>query len=379
LNIVHVVESLDRGGLERVACDLSTEQARKGHRVGIACLFSGGLLAEELRHAGVTVDVVHKRSGLDLRALLRLRRALRAARPDIVHTHNATAHYHAVLALSGDGRPVIVSTRHGMGGSRTRDRRERLFSLALRRTAAVVAVCRAAATRLVGDGIVTEKYMRVVPNGIRLDQFDGHACAEARSTLGLPADALVVGTVGRLNWAKDHALLLHAFNQLRARVPTAILVVVGGGEERDTLMALAHGLGVSEFVRFTGDRPDVPRLLPAFDIFAISSRTEGYSIALLEACAAGLPTVATNVGGNGEIVQDGVTGVLVECGSAEALSGALVRLASSSSLRREMGAKARQWAERNASLAVMAERYERIYSEFEASRSRPGPRTASVR
>jgi glycosyltransferase involved in cell wall biosynthesis len=367
LKIVHVVESLDRGGLERVVCDLAREQLVSGHDARIVCLFRDGLLGEEARGAGLPVHVVGKRFGFDVAALLRLRRQLEAADPDVVHTHNAAAHYHAVLSARRRNRAVFVNTRHGMGAQRGGDRRERFFSMSLGRTAAVAAVCQAAATRLVDEGILPAHKVRVVPNGIALDQFDQANRLEARNALATPNGMLVVGTVGRLSWAKDHAFLLRAFREFTRFGPEAMLAIVGEGEERPALEQLAVELGIRHQVRFLGDRPDVPRLLPAIDIFAVSSCTEGYSVALLEACAAGIPVVATRVGGNAEIVDDRVTGLLIDHADLPGFSEALSALAASSELRTRLGSGARAWARQNASLNAMAARYEQLYAECGAT------------
>jgi len=315
----------------------------------------------------VPVSSVGKTAGIDLPALLRLRRAIRASDADVIHTHNATAHYHAAVVCGRRRQRVLVNTRHGMGGSRSSDRRERLFSLAMGRTAAVAAVCQAAARRLVADGIVPTDIVRVVPNGIRIGEFGNVDRRDARRRLDLPEDALVVGTVGRLNWAKDHVALLQAFQVLTRSQPKSILVVIGEGEQRQALEGLTAELALQGRVRLVGDRPDIPLLLPGLDVFALSSRTEGYSVALLEACAAGLPVVATNVGGNGEIIEDGVTGLLVEQGNLTSFSGALERLSASGALRARLGSRARDWAAANASLEAMAARYERLYSDCGAA------------
>jgi len=367
LRIVHVVESLDRGGLERVVCDLAREQQVSGHDVSVVCLFRDGLLGDEARQAGIPLRVVGKRSGFDVPALLRLRRWIGAADPDVVHTHNATAHYHAVLSARRRNRAIFVNTRHGMGGVRSGDRRERFFSMTLGRTAAVAAVCRAAAARLVEDGIVPESLVRVVPNGIALDQFDRPNRLEARRALGVPDHLLVIGTVGRLSWAKDHAFLFRAFREFVRSGPEALLAVVGEGEERAALEQLAVELGIQDMVRFLGDRHDVPRLLPAMDIYAVSSCTEGYSVAMLEACAAAVPVVATRVGGNAEIVADRVTGLLIDHADLPGYSEALGALASSSELRGRLGSGARAWARGNASLNAMAARYEQLYEDCGAT------------
>ena len=137
------------------------------------------------------VKAIRKRSGFDMAAFVRLRRVLRASHADVIHTHNATAHYH-VAVVGARGATVLVNTRHGMGGSRESDRRERLYSLALGRTAAVAAVCQAAATRLVADRIVPTELVRVVPNGIRLGKFASRDVSDARRRLGLPEDAVVL-------------------------------------------------------------------------------------------------------------------------------------------------------------------------------------------
>ena len=358
---------MGRGGLERVVCDLAQVQLRDGHQVGIVCLFTDGLLAEESRRAGVPVFSVGKTAGIDLTALMRLRRAISASDADVIHTHNATAHYHAALVCGRRLQRVLVNTRHGMGGARSSDRRERLFSLAMGRTTAVAAVCQAAARRLVADRIVPTDRVRVVPNGIRLDAFGKADRRDARRRLDLPEDALVVGTVGRLNWAKDHEALLRAFQVLARTEPKSLLVVIGEGEQRQALECLTSELALEGRVRLVGDRPDVPLLLPGLDVFALSSRTEGYSVALLEACAAGLAVVATNVGGNGEIIEDGITGLLVEQGNQASFSGALGRLLASGALRAQLGSRARAWAASNASLEAMAARYERLYADCGAA------------
>lgn len=367
MNIVHVVESMDRGGLERVVCDLAQEQRRTGHRVSIVCVFNDGMLAEEARQSGVSVLVVRKKAGIDLGSLMKLRGALKACDADVIHTHNATAHYLAALVAARRPRNILVNTRHGMGGPRTSDRRERFFSLALGRTAGVAAVSQAAARRLVEERIAPADLVSVVPNGIRVRAFVNQDWSAARGRLDLPEDALVVGTVGRLNWAKDHAFLLRAFQAFARNAPSAFLVIIGEGEQREALERLTADLALRGRVRFLGDRPDVALLLPGMDIFALSSRTEGYSVALLEACAAGIAIVATDVGGNREIIQDQVTGLLVEHGNPASLENALARLAESTSLRAQFGNRARAWAAANASLETMAERYERLYLDCGAA------------
>jgi glycosyltransferase involved in cell wall biosynthesis len=366
MNVTHFVENLNRGGLERAVIDLMRAQRALGHHCQVVCLFERGVLADEVEAIGVRVHACGKRRGLDVRALARARRHLRQHRTEILHTHNATAHYHAALAALGLPVRRIVNTRHGMGALDAGSRREALYRFTMRVTDAVVTVCEAARGDIERSGTLPAAKLVTIPNGIRTDRF-GPATAQARAelvaALGLPQRTLLIGTVGRLNWAKDHGGLIRAFAQLHRRLPGCALVLVGDGELRTELAALAEAEGVADRVLLLGDRNDVADLLCGFDVFAMSSLTEGYSIALLEACAAALPIVATDVGGNREIVRSGFNGTLVPARSADALAGALLDLLADPAKARAMGLAGREWVLGQGSFQTMAARYDALYAE----------------
>lgn len=365
MRLLHVVESLARGGLERVVCDLVLEQSRQGHTVEVFCIFSLGAFAEELQDAGIKVTAANKRVGPDLSALLGLRAAARDARHQMVHTHNPVANYYACTAELTSWRSLpIVNTRHNMGASNPGDRREKLFRWSVRRTSRVAMVSPQVSRRFVADGIVPAAKAAVVMNGIPLGRYlrpNGASRAAARTSLGLDDDAIIIGTVGRLVKVKNHRLLLAAAAPICYRLPKVKIVLLGAGELCDQLAQQAEALGILDSVRFLGERPDIPQVLPAFDVFAMPSLSEGHSIALLEAAASGLPMVATAVGGNPEIVQDGVTGLLVPSENAAALEAALSRLVMDVSERMTFGLQAREWAEKHVSVEVMTASYEALY------------------
>lgn len=365
MRIVHVVESLDIGGLEHVVVALASAQAAQGHDVGIVCLWHPGALAPRAVAAGVGVTCADKRGGIDLRALARLRRLVTQRRPDVLHTHNPMPHYYAVAATLGRPIGCIVNTRHGMGSTRSGARLEQLYRLALHRTDHAVAVCRAARDRFVADGVIPARQASVVPNGTDLARFavrSADAAARLKASLGWPADAIVFGTVGRLNEAKQQHLLLQALRRLLDLGVPAALVVVGDGPLRAALDELTHELALSPHVRLLGARSDVPDLLAAMDVFVLPSRTEGWSLALVEASAAGLPIIASRVGGNPEIVRDGETGLLVPPAEVDALAVAMAALAGDAGRRESFGRAARDWALREASLAAMCDRYAALYA-----------------
>jgi len=364
VNITHFVENLNRGGLERMVLDLVKEQHRQGHKVQVVCLFERGTLATELDALHVPVTACHKRKGFDLRALGRARHAMASHYTEILHTHNAVAHYQAVLASAGMGIRQVVNTRHGMGAQRKPGRREWLFRRALKATDAVVAVCEAARTDAVRRGIAPANKTCVVPNGIVLDGFDMASDTmheRLARMIRVPPGTRIIGTVGRLNWAKDQASLIRAFRIVREARPDTALLLIGDGELRETLRACAFDEGVAGCVHFLGDRDDVRELLQGLDLFALSSVTEGYSMALLEACAAGLPIVATDVGGNAEIVRDDATGRLVPPCDPQALAAAMLDLLHASHRASTMGRAARAWVETHGSMEAMAARYGQLY------------------
>jgi glycosyltransferase involved in cell wall biosynthesis len=365
MKITHVVENLNRGGLERVVIDLAITQRENGDEPRIVCLFQSGSLAHELTAHGIDVVACNKGAGFDVRALLRLRQLL-AAGPQggVVHTHNVIAHDYAWLALLGFPRRRLINTRHGMGGKPAGRLRVALYRLSMRWTDHVVAVCEAARRTLVEREALPADKVVSVPNGIHVDRFTPASATAHRTltdALGLPATARVIGFVGRLNWAKDLPTLIRAFALVRRDIANAALVLVGDGALREELAALAAREGVAGDVHFLGDRGDVRDLLQGFDVFAMSSVSEGYSIALLEACATALPIVATAVGGNAEIAVEGVNGRIAPAGDPGALADALGSVLADPEQGRAMGLRGRDWAADEATVARMFARYRKLY------------------
>ncbi len=204
-----------------------------------------------------------------------------------------------------------------------------------------------------------------VEHGIDLSRFaprNDISGAVLRQTLGLPPSSVVFGTVGRLNEAKQQQRMLVALRTLIDQGEDAALAIVGDGELRAELERETDRLGLRDRVRFLGARSDVPELLAGMDVFLLSSRTEGYSLALVEASAAALPIVATDVGGNAEIVHDGRTGLLVPAGDDDRLAAAMAELLRNVSRREQLGRQARQWALEEGSLDAMCDGYERLYA-----------------
>ena len=370
-SILHVVDTLETGGLERVVSDLAMAQHGAGRRCAVFSILSTDGFRDELERAGVPVISGDKRGTLDRNALMRLRRTLVDRSVDIIHTHNFVPNYYAAMAsLWLRSRPLLVNTCHNMG-TRLGNRRLRwLYRASLLRTARVALVGGEVRERLVGMGIVPAARAATVLNGIPVERFDnpGNRRPAARKALGLQDGDVVIGCVGRLVSLKNHAQLIALMPGLLQRHPRLRLVLVGDGPLATELGQQARELVAQDRVVFAGSRADVADLLPGFDIFALPSLTEGISIALLEACASGLPIVATAVGGNSEIIRDNVNGILVPVSDDGGMLAALDRLIGDPQERRRLGAAASDWVRAHASVEGMRDSYDAFYRDARCSR-----------
>lgn len=361
MRIVHLVENLNLGGAERVVVDLVGEQVRRGDQCSVICLFEAGALATELERMGVTVTALHKQSGPSPRVLWRLRTMLRENHAEILHTHNAMAHYYGVFASVGL-QLRRFNTRHGMGTLLGNRRQQWLYRLAMTMTDRACFVCDAARQRFIKDGLVEADKAITVYNGISTSLYrQGGKPGSLRELVGVDSTARFLVTVGRLNPAKNHPLLLAAFVRLAKGYPDLHLAIIGDGAGMKTLQGLRLESGVAERIHLPGARADVPALLADAALFVLSSQTEGFSLSLLEAGAAGVPVIATDVGGNGEIIADRIRGRLVPPENTDALAAAIADLLESSAQANQYSGALTAWVEQHCTLAAMAQAYQQVY------------------
>jgi sugar transferase (PEP-CTERM/EpsH1 system associated) len=371
--IVHVVLGLSVGGLERIVLALLGRLDRGRFAPSVIALDEPGALAPELRRMGVPLRVMGRAPGLDLDLARRLAGVLREEGARLVHTHNPAAHLYgalgARLAGIGGGRPRVVHTKHGRNEidgrpvSPVQRRRVLLNRVAAALSDRVVAVGDDTASVALEIERVPAAKVITIGNGVDTAAFRPRAgAAAARAHLGAPAEGFHVGCVARLAPVKDHRTLIEAFARLRTIRPDAHLTLVGDGPERSAISEHVARLDLDRAVTFAGERADVAPLLAAFDVFALASRSEGISLTLLEAASAGLPVVATRVGGNEEVVIEGKTGFLVPPGDPAALADALDSVAERPD-RATLGAAGRARVERRFSVERMARAYGDLYAE----------------
>ncbi|MFL5541700.1 MAG: glycosyltransferase [Longimicrobiaceae bacterium] len=375
LRVLHLVQNLNYGGMERLIAELAARADPARLEVHVMALQYVGRFGRELEGCAR----VHLAPPMPPWSLLRpslLAREVARVAPDVVHTHSGVWLKGATAARMA-GVPRVVHTEHGRRSPDPPDDRL-LDRLAARRTDVTAAVSAALADHLRRGVVGRRARVEVVPNGVDTGAFRPRGDDGAlRRELGIAADAPVLLSVGRLEPVKGYAVMVRALADLRALAPAlaarAVLVVAGDGAERRRLESLARSLGVDAALRLIGWRDDVHALHAAADVFTLSSRSEGTSVSLLEAMAAGLCPVVTDVGGNAAVLGPELAHRLVPGGRAESLAAAWAGALAHPAARAEDAAAARARVGGHFSADAMAERYEALY------RGEPVPAAVRVR
>lgn len=327
LHVTHVVLSLDVGGLERNVVNQIRVADELGQRTSVVCVEQPGALALKAACAGARIVCLNKRPGLRGSVVLRMRSALRKLRPDVVHVHQIGPMFYAGLASLGLRLPLLVYTEHGRVEYANRQRLRWLGRAAFRFVDRFYSLTEDIAADAIAHGVVRPGKVHVIQNGIDVDAFrSSDGAAGVRQSLGIPADVPVIGTVGRLGEIKCQDHLIRAFARVRHGVPNARLLLVGDGTQRESLRELAKQLGLGELVHFAGYQEETAPYLHAMTCFALTSRSEGMPQAVLEAAMAGVPIIASRVGGIPEIIEHGQTGLLFSQGDEAELTAGLLEL-----------------------------------------------------
>jgi glycosyltransferase involved in cell wall biosynthesis len=338
---------------------LAAESTARGHEVSVFTLNAPGVFARQAEAAGVRVQSVAKRGRYDLTVLARLAAAFRRARLDVVHTHLWGGQVWGRIAAAMARVPVVVATEHNLDTWKPRP--YFLLDRALSRvTTHLVAVSGPVQEFYEGHRVGMGRW-QVIRNGIAVAPEAPRRLGEAHRALGLSAGDPVIGWVGRLVPAKLPGDFLEAVSLVVRRVPRARALVVGDGPERPDAEARARALGIGDRVVFAGLRMDVAELLRGMAVLVFSSEREGLSLAMLEGMAAGVPIVATRVGGTPELVEDGHSGLLVPPRSPGELAAAIARVLEDGALAATVVRGARETIASRFSFEAMASAYEELY------------------
>ncbi len=361
--IVHVVHSLEGGGTERTLVSLLNELDRTRFRHVVMPLRGAGSLAVGLGDHIAVRPLGAK--GRSWRTGFALARNVLARRADLIHARNTGCWADSTVAAVLSGRARLVLGFHGLETPAPFRRRQRCVARwALRAGATFAAVGPSGCRQLQQQALVPAGRIDVLENGVDLRRFrpvNASLRHRIRAELGLGETDFVVGAVGSLTPVKSHATLIEAIGRLVGSVPGVRLLLVGDGPLRSSLVQRARAWGVDSRVIFTGLRDDVRELLGAMDVFACSSVSEGFSNALLEALAVGLPVVTTDVGEHATLVRDNIEGFVVPPRDPDAMRRALKVLGESRSVCQRFGGAAERRS-RDYGFDRTVRRYEDYYA-----------------
>jgi len=375
--ICHVLHQLYLAGAEVLAAGLARQLSHK-YRFVFACLDELGPLGDRLRNEGFQVEVLHRQPGVDWTVSKHLRKMCKRERVSLMHAHQYSPFFYAANSRGIWGtlrsRPPIIFTEHGRHYPDYR-RAKRVFAnrILLSRHDRVTAVGDFVKQALVDNEGIAAKRIQVIYNGIDPKQFASSSMnngdadrlrAEVRKELGIGPDTPMVLQVARMHPVKDHVTAIGAMSLAVQDVPDAVLVLAGDGVERNRIEGKIEQFGLKKNVRMLGVRDDVPRLMAAADLFMLSSVSEGISVTLLEAMASSIAIVATDVGGNAEVVGHNSTGLLSGRGEATALGKNLITLLRNANLRHRMGRAGRDRMLQLFNQQQMHAAYSKLYDQM---------------
>jgi glycosyltransferase involved in cell wall biosynthesis len=369
VRILEVMATGTNGGAQEHVYSLATRLNPECYEVRVVSL-SHGSSVRRLQRAGIDVTVIDEPD--DRKAARELADSVASFAPEIIHNHMYRAEVigtRAALLLGEKGckRPAIISTVHS-SRIRCADDRQTIRQLTPLMDRLIV-VSRAIEEKVHEEGRVGAP-ISLIYNGVDLQRYNHQQpCCTLHEDYDIPEDAPIVGVVARLEAEKGHRTLIDAWPEVLATVPNAWLLVIGEGSERDALEAEAASLGVNERVVFTGRREDVPAVTAALDVAVLPSYREAQGLSVLEAMALSRPVVASNVGGIPEMIEDGVTGLLVPPNDCDALAAALIKLLTDHPYADMIARRGHDLVHERFCIELMVNSIESIYDE-EAARLR---------
>jgi sugar transferase (PEP-CTERM/EpsH1 system associated) len=369
--IVHVVHHFDVGGLENGMVNLINRIPDDRYRHAVVCMRGHSDYSRRIRNPDVRFIALDKKPGKDFGVYRRMARVMRELRPAIVHTRNLSA-LEGQFVAAWCGVPARVHGEHGRDVFDLHGRNVKynlLRKLARPLVHRYIALSRDLQQWLIDTVGVQPARIAQIYNGVDIERFRPRTGARGES--GPPGfageDSIVIGSVGRMAAVKDFPTLVRAFLNVIAARPALRarlrLAIIGEGQSRAACQALADQAGARDIVWLPGERADVPELMRGFDLFVLPSLGEGISNTILEAMASGLPVIATRVGGNPELVEEGVTGHLISPGSPGELAQALLDYADDPARLAHEGAAARARVEASFSMDAMVRGYLGVYDE----------------
>lgn len=365
LRVLHLTFNMGIGGTEQVIRQLITSIGKQsGIESEILCIDGiVGPIGKALEQNGIVVHKVARKQGFDWSLVVAIRTRLKEGRFDIVHCHQYTPWIYGWLATRLTSAKVVFTEHGRFYPDRYRCKAAIINPIIALSTPSIIAISSATRGALARYEFIPKKKINIIYNGIAPLVPDHSSIPLLRKKLGIPSDAIVVGTVSRLDPVKNQPMMLRAFKQLLNNNPASWLLVVGDGPSRTALEKLAEDLGIAKRVSFTGFISSPVNHLTLMKVFLLSSFTEGTSMTLLEAMSLGIPIVATDVGGNSEVIENQGPGILVPNDDADSFCNAISILLNNNRIYVQKSEAARSTFEERFSSKTMAKQYVDVYRD----------------
>ena len=363
--IVHVTFDMRIGGTEQVIYNLIEHTDPKKYDVSILCLNQPiGPFGIQLQKKSCHIIAFDRKPGFDLKLIKNIRKFIIKDQIDILHCHQYTPYVYGLFA-SLFTKTKIIFTEHGRFYPDQRKLKRILINPVLSLfTSAITAISKATKNALIKYENFPGKRIQVIYNGINGSRFEFPTSGNLRKTLGIDEKTFVLGTVARLDPIKNHDMMIKAFKIVHDRFSQTVLIIVGDGSERPRLVSLIAQMGMNSSVIITGFREDTPQFYNMMDLFLLTSFSEGTAMTLLEAMASTKPCIATDVGGNPEIVLKNTTGFIIPSNDEHTLADVVIKLMQDNKLSTKMGIAGRKRFEQMFTAVKMTAEYQKLYDEL---------------
>jgi len=373
IKVTQIIHSLNPGGLENGIINLVNNMDDFKFENTICCLTQGGDFEKRL-NKNIKVSKMFKKPGNDYQLYIKLIKYLKEIKPTIVHTRN-WAGMDGIIAAKMARVPIIIHGEHGFEITDliSQNKKRKFIRKLVLSTIVdkIVTVSKNLKNRLINEIKIKPEKIIHIPNGVDTNKFNIYKKEFTRKKFGFKKEDFIIGIVARLDPIKNHKILISAFKEIVKNYPQTKLIIVGDGPLREELKEKSYQLGINNKVIFMGERNDVPEILKTFDVFVLPSLNEGMSNTILEAMATGIPVIASNVGGNPELVIDGETGFLFPTNDVESLVQKIKTYILYPELKQKHGYNARKRVEEEFSLDQMVRRYEELYLELVERKLKP--------
>ena len=362
VKVLQLISSGGYYGAENMLLNLCASQQKAGCQNSLMIFYNVHApnveLYERARRCGLSVRMVHCQGRADWRAVRQIEECIQEEGIQLLHTHGYKADLYGYVAARRSRKPIVATCHNWVGGTAALGIYNHLDRMALKRFHGLAAVSDSVAQRLLASGVPARK-IRTIANGIDVQTFERASPSPELNFDG----SKVVGMVARLDLQKGFEYLLRAARELCGAFPGLKVVIVGEGPDRTAIENMIQRFGLQSNVILVGQRPDMPEIYAAMDVFVLPSLNEGLPMTILEAMAASKPVIATRVGAIPKVIQDGETGLLVDPGDTDGVRNALARLLADSDLCSRLGAAGHDWVSRNYTSEAMALKYRQMYDE----------------